>query len=68
MKEEVPVHPVASMSVSFNSLLRKRGMKLPIRLKATETRNWTTSAAVTVSIRVIVLIGCRASISKPHLF
>jgi hypothetical protein len=64
MKEEVPVHPVASISVSLSSLLIKRGMKLPIRLKATDTRNWMSRAAVTVSIRVSVFMGCLASISN----
>ncbi len=68
VNEEVPVHPVASISVTFSSLLMKRGMKLPIKLKATDTRNWMSRAAVMVSIRVSVLMGCLASISKgPHL-
>jgi hypothetical protein len=64
MKEEVPVHPVASISVSLSSLLMKRGMKLPMRLKAMDTRNWMSRAAVMVSIRVSVLMGCLASISN----
>ena len=64
MNEEVPVHPVASINVSLSSLLMKRGMKLPIKLKATDTRNWISRAAVTVSIRVSVLMGCLASISN----
>ena len=62
MKEDVPVHPVASISVSLNSLLMNRGMKLPISMKATDTKNWISRAAVTVSNRVRVLIGCLASI------
>jgi hypothetical protein len=69
MNEDVPVHPVASINVWFSSLLMKRGIKLPIRLKDTETRNWMTRAAVTVSKRVIILSGCRASNSNQvHLF